>query len=450
MSTTAGSTTPVAATQHVVIGTLPWDAVRLVMVYIVLLFAIPSNVTITSLGSFGRPAMLWGLVMLIFWALTRLQERTIDAPSPPQPVRLMFVLFLVVALVSFSAAMLRGQPADQISPLITSLFRLLSMGGVLLVIVDGVRTMRDVTRLMRFLAIASALLGVLALLQSLSGQSFLDFWSSTPGFSVGDGGIAERSGRIRPAATATHPLEFGTVLNGALPLCIAGALSRGFSWSREGASSLWWWAAAGVLALVASMSVSRSSIIGLGVAVILMIPAVPPRLRIPVIFGGLVAMAGLIAVVPGLAGSTLSLFTSSDGSTMSRTGALDRLADFVAPSPLVGVGFGMFLPRYYVFDNAWAGLTVELGLFGVAAFAGLVIAAVWSAWNARNGTTSPDIRLSGHALAASTATAAVVFAFFDGLSFPMSAGFITVVMGLCAAVRSVAWAESASLAPMRR
>lgn len=442
MSEPAQGPIPVSAVEHIAITRkIPWDAARLVMVYLVLLFAVPSYVSISSLGTLGRPHFLWGLGMFAFWAISRLQWRTVDVASTSQPVRFAFVVFLVIALVSFADAMLRGQPADQISQLITSLLRVLSWAGVLLVIVDGVRTMRDVSRIVRFLAIGAALLALLALLQSFTGRSLLDFWGSVPGLNVGEGGIAERSGRTRTAATAMHPLEFGTVLNAALPLCVAGALTQGFGRGQARSTAAWWWAASALLAVVALMSVSRSSIIGLAVAVVLIVPAIPRRTRLLVVSGGLGVIVAMVALMPGLVGTTLSLFTSSDGSTMSRTGALDRLPEFVAASPLVGIGFGTFLPRYYVFDNGWAGLAIELGMLGVIAFAAMVVAAVWSAWQARSNSVWPDVRLTAHALGASVITAAVVLAFFDGLAFPMSAGFLFVVIGLCAAIRSVALVE---------
>ena len=36
---------------------------------------------------------------------------------------------------------------------------------------------------------------------------------------------------------------------------------------------------------------------------------------------------------------------------------------------MIGQGFGTFLPRYYIFDNGWVLLTVELGALGVACMA---------------------------------------------------------------------------------
>lgn len=432
---------PVSAVAHRAnAGRLGWDAVSLITAYLILLLAIPSNVTITAMGSFGRPAMLWGLVLFAYWALSRLQWRSVDVPRVWQPVRIAFVALVVIALVSFAAAMLRGQPADQVSPLVTSLLRLLSWGGVLLVIVDGIRTMYDVTRLLRRICIAVALLALLGVLQGLTGQSLLDFWGSVPGVTLGEGGTVERFGITRSAGTATHPLEYSTAINAALPLCIAAALSRGFRWRRGSGLGLWWWAATALLVFVALTGVSRSAIIGFVIAVVAMIPAVPIQYRAGVIGGGVAVGAVLVAVVPGLAGSTLGLFTgiAEDGSTLSRTGALERLPEFVSASPLVGVGFGTFLPRYYIFDNQWAQLSIDLGILGVLVFGGMLTAAIWSAWYARHRSAAPDVQLVGHALAASVLTAAVVFAFFDGLAFPISAGFLFILVGLCAAVRSAA------------
>ena len=445
MTTLPRSLTPVSAMAHrAAVGSFGWDAVSLITVYLVLLLAIPSNVTISSMGSFGRPALLWGLILFAYWALSRLQWRSVDVAPVGQPARVAFLVLLAIALVSFAAAILRGQPVDQVSPLITSILRLVSWAGVLLVIIDGVRTMYGVARLLRRICIGVTLLALLGLMQGLTGSSLLEFWGSVPGLTLGEGGTVERLGMTRSAGTATHPLEFSTVINATIPLCIAAALSRGFRWRLAKRAGLWWWVATALLVLVALTGVSRSAIIGFVVAVVAMIPPVASGYRLRVIAGGVAVTAALVAAVPGLAGSTLGLFTgiAEDGSTLSRTGALDRLPGFVSASPLFGVGFGVFLPRYYIFDNQWAQLAIDLGVLGVLAFGAMLAAAIWSAWYARHHSAAPDVQLIGHALAASVLTASVVFAFFDGLAFPISAGFLFVLVGLCAAVRTAAVAES--------
>lgn len=443
---TVGQHAPVPAVEHagLVRANGVGDATSLVTIYIVLLFGIPSNVTINGLGSLGRPALLWGLVLFAFWMLSRLQWRNVDVDRISQPVRIAFVVYLVIVLVSFSAAMLRGQPADQISPAMSWIVSLVSSAGVLLVILDGVKTMRDVTRLLRRIGIGVTLLAVLAFLQVLTAQYLLDFWGSVPGFTLGFGGVAERNGQIRASATATHPLELVTTLNAGLSICVAAALSRGFRSRGSGGSGFWWWVATAMLALVALTGLSRSAMIGFVVAVVAMFPAVPRRHRLSVLAGGVLLVGALIAVVPGLAGATTRLFTgvAEDGSTLSRTDALARLTEFMSGSPLIGVGSGTFLPRYYIFDNQWAITAIELGVLGVTAFAAIFATAMWSAWDARRRSTSPDVWLAAHALAASVLIIGLLFAFFDGLAFPIAGGLLFVLVGLCGAIRTVAVADA--------
>ena len=129
---TVGQHAPVPAVEHagLVRANGVGDATSLVTIYIVLLFGIPSNVTINGLGSLGRPALLWGLVLFAFWMLSRLQWRNVDVDRISQPVRIAFVVYLVIVLVSFSAAMLRGQPADQISPAMSWIVSLVVAGIV--------------------------------------------------------------------------------------------------------------------------------------------------------------------------------------------------------------------------------------------------------------------------------------------------------------------------------
>jgi hypothetical protein len=155
--------------------------------------------------------------------------------------------------------------------------------------------------------------------------------------------------------------------------------------------------------------------------------------------------------VPRLFGTLMGLFVGAadDPSTQSRTDALARLPDFVASSPLVGQGFGTFLPRYYIFDDAWALALVELGLLGVIGLAGFVLAALWSAITAAQRSHSEETKAMSQALAASMLTIAVLFVFFDGLSFPMSAGYLFLIGGLCASVRTIAASDVAMDASRR-
>lgn len=443
MSLTDRESQPVPARRHRTAGGgRALTAGTMLAVYLVLLVAIPSNLTIAALGGFGRPSVLWGLLLLFWWLLTRLQMRAVDAVPVTQPVRIALIALVVIVLVCFASLMLRGQPADQISPAITALLRLASWSGVLLVAMDGIRTHDDAARIVRALAIAGGGVAALGLAQFITGQSLLDWVSSIPGISVDGASVATRSAFTRASATAAHPLEYGTALVGLLPIAIGTAVARGFPERRQ--TRPWiWWTIVGLIMAAALLSVSRSAILGLAVALVASLPAIPQAYRWLIGVGGAIVTAVVIVVVPGMLGTVVSLFAgaSDDPSTQSRSDAVARVPEFIATSPWIGQGFGTFLPRYYIFDNQWVLLTVEIGILGVLAFAAVVASAFGSAaWAAR---VSPfeDTKAMGRSLAASVLTIAVLFVFFDGLSFPISGGLLFLIVGLTAAMRTIAAAD---------
>lgn len=420
-------------------------AVSMLTVYLVLLLAIPSSATITALGSLGRPSLIWGVVMLLWWVIAKLQTRVADLHPVTQPVRTAFLAFFIIALVSFAVAMFRGQPSDQISPAFTALVRLLSWAGVLLISIDGIRRKADIERMVRRIGVGAGLLAALGLAQFLTKTSLLDFFSSIPGITMPFVEVAQRGGVSRVPGTSIHPLEYATVLNAALPLVIAAAVSHGLHWHLK-KGKIGWWIPVVLISLIALIGVSRSAIIGFAVAALTMIPVLPRRYRGLVIFGGLLLAFVAVAVIPGLFATTLNLFTgaSNDPSTLSRTGGLARAPEFIAASPLVGAGFGTFLPRYYIFDNEWVLVAIELGALGVIAFGTVFLAAIWSGITARKRSIDQGIRLLGYALAASVVNIAVLFAFFDGLSFPQSGGMLFLIAGLCGATLKISGVDAAS------
>jgi hypothetical protein len=415
--------------------------VRLLTVYLVLLFAVPSNVTVAGMGSLGRPAMLWGCFLLVIWFLTRLQSYSPAMLRVSQPVKLALGILLTLALVSFAAAMLRGQPADQVSPATTALIRLLSWSGVVLVAADGLRTANEVSMLIRRVVIGATCLAILGLLQFVSGSTLLDWVASVPGVDLDYGGIGSRGQFIRAAGTAIHPLEYTATMAGCLPLAVATAAAGGYR--ADGRGGRLWWIAPALILSVSALAVSRSATIGVVVAAVASIPSLPRAYRWIVAAGGGVVLAAVVVLVPGLLSTTIALFSNAgdDASTQSRTDALERLPEFVAPSPAYGVGFGTFISRYYIFDNQWAIILIELGVLGLLTFIGLILAGIWSAASAGRQSGFEDARLMGRAIAASILTVAVLFFFFDGLAFPIAAGFLFLLLGLAAAVRAVGAAD---------
>ncbi|HYZ78969.1 MAG TPA: O-antigen ligase family protein [Gaiellaceae bacterium] len=110
--------------------------------------------------------------------------------------------------------------------------------------------------------------------------------------------------------------------------------------------------------------------------------------------------------------------------TSGRARAWDAAVHQVARRPVAGYGFGteaqVFVDRYYGFDstvpeNSYLGVALQLGIVGLVAFLVVLAAVVWVAAVALR-------RLSGAALAAARACAAVVAA---GLVLGMTQSYLT-------------------------
>lgn len=413
------------------------DALGMLTVYVVLLCAFPSNMVITPLASLGRPEFLWGLLLAFWWLVHRIHDRVGTAHPVSQPVRFMYATLCVVALVSFANALLRGQPADQITPAFTSLLRLASWGGVVLVAMDGIRSRRTLWVLRDRIVWAGVALAVLGLAQTITRASIVDL-VPLPGFTANVmSGIQERGSLIRATGTATHPLEYAMFLTMVFALALGKASHRPLQETRH--RSLRQWLPVGVLVVALLLSASRSALLAYAAVGASMLPGMPRRARTLSIVGGAVLAVAVVVVMPSLFQTMFGMFmgASSDPSALSRTNSLAKAPGFVAASPLVGAGFGTFLPRYQIFDDQWVHLTVELGLLGLVALVGLFVAGAWSAYAARRDVRTPDVVSGGQSMVAALAGAAVCFLGFDGLSFPIAAGGLFLVLGMCAALRAV-------------
>ena len=409
------------------VQTRGFDGLTVLTIYLVLLFAVPSNLTVTALGSAGRPASLWALVAGAWWCWWQVQ-RHVQSGWRPQPVRLAVFTFLLVGVLSYSTALLRGLPADETSPADNGMLRLAAWAGILLVANDGLRDIDALRRLLHRIAWAAAILAALGIAQFLTGNALID-WISIPGMSSDLAVLDSRGGFIRATATASHALEYGVVLCLTFPLALVLALE---DTTRPLIAR---WLPAAIIALASVLSVSRSELVGLAVGFLVLLPSFSRRARLVLSALG-VMLAGVIAVLlPGLLGTIRGLFTgiASDPSTLSRTSSYDAAVELVSRFPLVGKGFGTLLVRYHIFDNQYLLLTIELGLLGLIAFVTLVVTALTAAGLAREHAATHIDRQLALALLASALSGAVMMAFFDGLSFPMSAGLLFLVLGLCGA-----------------
>lgn len=441
MNTTAGPMT--ARTMRAVRQYL--DAKSVLTVYLTLCF-IPSYLTITVIGALGRPTILMSLAMLAWWLAHQLQ-RPFPIRTGFQPLRWMIAATFLVVLTSYALAMFRGIPAPETSPADTGLVRAAGWVGLFLVAHDGLRSWENLLTTIRRVVVAGGLMAVLGLLQFFSKSSLLS-WFAIPGMSGdGLGGIDQRGGFVRAAGTAAHPLEYGMVLCIALPLALTLAMA-----DRARHPLARWWPATAIAA-ASILSVSRSALLAVAVAIVVLAFAWNRRQRL---VAALVAAVGLVVVwatVPGMAGTMVGMFTGAgeDSSVASRVSSYDVAFGMVSRLPVFGRGFGTLLPTYVYLDNQYLGIVVELGIVGltvVLTFFGMAALLSWRAARRRGADplkdgADPLTAQLGAALAAALCSGTLSFTFFDALSFPLSSGFMFLALGLAGAYCRIVRAERA-------
>ncbi|GAB2457949.1 O-antigen ligase [Conyzicola lurida] len=403
----------------------PLDAVSFLTVFLVLLFAVPAGQSVTALGSVGSPALLWATAGGLWWCWHQLQRGS--ERNPGNPVRIAAFVYLAAVTVSYAGAMFRGLPSSEASPADTGLVKVFAWIGLVLLVSDGIPNYERLLTLVRRACLAAGLLGLLGLLQFATGLSLID-WLQIPGLSTNaDSALQVRSGFARSSGTASHPLEYGFVLSTMMPVALTLAL-----WDT-GRPALRRWLPVLFIVLAAALAVSRSTLLGLAMGMLVLIPTWSGRMRLIALGAAGVLVAGVYLLVPGMVGTIRGLFGGEDSSTSSRIGSYDLVGQFVARSPVIGRGPGTFLPEYRILDNQLLQSAIEIGVLGIVALLALSGAAVVSGlvWRGEHRPELP--RRIGHGLGAASAVGAVLLATFDVFAFPMATGIFFLVIGMAGA-----------------
>lgn len=405
------------------------DATTLLTAYLVLLWSVPSSMVVPSLGSAGSLANLLGVAAFFWWAWFHVR-RTEPFGVTFQPVSAAMLLWLLIMLVVYAHAMAGPIPGDEVSVADNGILRLLGMAGVLLVANDGITTYDRLHTLVRRLALLAGAVAVLGLVQYTTHQLWIDRLS-IPGLApVTVTELGARSGFARPSGTSATAIEYGVVLAMALPIVIALATS---SYRRR------WIYRLLLVPMILSIyfSVSRSAYLCAGVGLLILAAGWDNRLRMRALGFLALVSAGLYVWVPGLLGTIMNLFSRADEdpSVASRTGSYEMAGAFISDSPILGRGFGTFLPKYWILDNGYLGLLIEGGVLGLTGLLVVIATGVMAARRAGSSSADPDDQQLGRALIASIVAGAAGLAFFDTFAFPQSAGGLFILLGLAGAMR---------------
>jgi O-antigen ligase len=410
------------------------DAVALLSIMICLLYCLPAPLIVPELTFAGRPALLVGFGLCSWWLLTRLSPRL--AMLGPQPMRWAALAYLVSIMLSYLAGTLRGLSVLEANGQDFTVIVTFEFLGVILMAADGIPNWERLRGVLRVFVWSAGFMAVVGLIQSTLRLNVAEY-ITLPGLqlktAVADFQHRGDSGFFRVAGTATHYIEFSTVMAMAVPFGIHFAR---FAPTRNGRIAF------AVVALLMTaaipMAISRTGVIALATAIVVMfLAAWGWRTRYNVLVCGGVVVAALIVARPGLLGTVRAMFVSadSDPSITGRTDDYTYVANWFAERPWLGRGPGTLIPDLYlILDNQWLYTLVTGGIIGVAAFAALHITGIALAWLALRRASRAEDRHLCAALIAVLVVSLLVSATFDTLSFTTFSFTVALACGLSGAV----------------
>lgn len=316
--------------------------------------------------------------------------------------------YLVASLVSYGAAMNRGTVMRGIEFGDRYVFSDLALTAMVIAIVTLATSRTRVQLLVKGLLLGGALSSTFAIVRLIGGTDLAALFT-LPGLKSSDFVLVTalaREGIDRPQGSAGHPLELAGVLTVIIPLGVAVAAT-----ARHRGERAWpWMACTGVLICGAMVTVSRSVVVGLTVAVLVMawrwsITRFAATLLAAVAAIGL----GLLLNVQVLRAILASFGNAAtDSSIASRGYGATYVATHFRDHFWVGQGAGMY-PAYRqpVLDNQYLSRLMETGALGLISFVALLGMALVLALRASAATDPAIAELAGGVSGSLAALAAI-------------------------------------------
>ncbi|KPI31863.1 hypothetical protein OV450_1594 [Actinobacteria bacterium OV450] len=408
------------------------DAAALLSGYLGLAFFIPSNLTLPGMGGVGTPANVFALLGLFWYLATWLTGRIRAAPGTRLP-RVVMWLLAVSVLASYLADATRGSTHKEVLGADRGLIGLLVWVSIVVLVSAGIQDRARLDVLLRRAVVMASVVAAIGYYDFFTATNIAEH-ISIPGLhsSVAQITTLDRGAFTRPRSTTAQPLEFG----GMLALLLPFAVQQAFDPVRSHLSRWRRWGPVVLMGGALPLTVSRTSIIGALIVVLVMVPRWKPQRRWTAIGLLLGSVACFKVLVPGLIGTITTLFGSflsnSDSSTQARTVKYSAIVPYLQERPLFGRGLGTFTPDLYFFtDNQYMLTLAEMGLFGLLALLALFFTGIHQGGAIRRLAAGESDRELGQAFFASALVALVSSATFDALSFPMFAGmfFLTIAAG---------------------
>jgi O-antigen ligase len=423
------------------------DEVAVLTAWLVLLFALPERLVFLPLGAAGAPAGMMTWLIAAWWGLNRLVPRLVVG-GPQQPLRQALVVVFCAIALAYLFGLLRDIPGVQQRASDRFLLRLVGMSGVALVVADGVRTRERLDTLLRRLTVAGAALGLMGLAHSLLGFAYAER-AKFPGLALNRDLFAgvRRAGVERISGTANHPIAYGVTLGLLLPLAVHYAMV-----ATKGPERQWRIAVAATIGIAIPVAVSRSAIISVVVAFLVLWLSWSWRRRVNALG---VLCAGLVLVQAVLPGRIITLFQlfsdpNRDNSLQARTRDYDMVFDYILQRPWFGLGPGTFLPDEFLqLDNQALKFMLEVGFVGCVAFIILYVTGMRLARASRQASVDDATRNLGQTLTAMLVAAFVVCFTFDAYGYTFYWAVVFVTLGAAGALWRLTHSPADPTTPVR-
>jgi hypothetical protein len=244
------------------------DGTTLVCFYCAVLFILPSHLVVAAIPLALAPSMLIGMGLGLLWFCAQLVN-TVGMAKGRSLVRTSLFLFALSQLATYGYATFGYLPSDELNATDRSVITIMAAAVVGIMAVDSLRGLHRIDKLLRVVLYGCVFMAVVGLIQFFIGLDPTHYMV-LPGLrEVGNvETLLERSIFRRPSGTAGHPIEFGVVCAIATPLAAHYAFR-----AKEHGRRVWpWWLALITVAVGAMVSLSRSAILGLLAAGLVLLP----------------------------------------------------------------------------------------------------------------------------------------------------------------------------------
>lgn len=418
------------------------DGATLLCLFLLALLIIPARLVLSFVPMTLPPALVVALMLGVLWLSGQMVD-TVGMSKGRNIVRTAVGLYLAAHLATYGVATRRWLPTDELTVADSSIVRITAMIAVAVFVCDAVRTKERLDKVLKLVLGCSAVIAFIGLVQFGLGVDLAGY-VSLPGLRAQENGYAVMESRSifrRPTGTTNHPIEYGLVCAMAVPL---GA-HYVFQARDERAPYARWLVCLALVGLGALTALSRTAIVAVAVAGLIMVATLPKQRKITTMLVGGGFFLGASLVVPGLFGTLRGMFSNieDDPSVKARTADYEAAAEQIDLHPLLGRGFGTYLPtKYTILDNQFLLTLIENGYLGLFALIGMFLAAAFAAVRVRVISRDEHLKSLASALLAGVLAGGIGSITFDLLGFSVATGLVFTMVGLTGALLRAARAEA--------